>query len=152
LAGETKGEEKGEEKVRKIAIILVISFLLFMALAWLSTAYAQNWEDEKTFWTKNAIRGIVTRIEKLETRMARQERPQKKREELETIGQSRRSYEIAGRIAELEAAVATLQKTLDAFLDDEQTFTASELKDLATLQEIMVRLRKLEINHQEKNP
>ena len=59
----------------KLLWTVSISVLVIFLLALSVLAASQNWDDEKTFWTKNSIRNFNVRFEKLERRMDKAERP-----------------------------------------------------------------------------
>lgn len=53
----------------------VMGLILFLMGLGLGPTVAQNWDDEKTFWTKNSVKLLNERLDRFEKRLAKAERP-----------------------------------------------------------------------------
>ncbi len=61
----------------KILIVTGFLALVLLVAAVIAGPPIQNWDDEKTFWTKNSVKLLNERLDRFEKRLAKAERPRR---------------------------------------------------------------------------
>lgn len=62
----------------KILIVTGFLALVLLVAAVIAGPPIQNWDDEKTFWTKNSVKLLNERLDRFEKRLAKAERPRRR--------------------------------------------------------------------------